>query len=595
MRFSVIFSDRADHLQIRTVELLSLLAVKLIPKGALPKEVDMPSDLEIARQTKLLPIEEIAAKAGIPRSYLELYGRYKAKIDLKIFRELEKRPEGKLIIVSAITPTPAGEGKTTVSIGLAMALNRIGHKAGLALREPSMGPLFGIKGGATGGGRTQVLPMEDINMHFTGDIHAVTSAHNLVSAMLDNHIFRRKEPDLDPRRVRWPRVLDMNDRELRDIIVGLGGYENGMPREGRFHITAASEIMAILCLCRDYEELKKRIANILIGFTYKDEPVFARDLRVAGAAAAVLRDALKPNLVQTSGNTPALVHGGPFANIAQGTNSVVATRLSLKLFDMTVQEAGFGFDLGAEKFFDIVARQAGFCPAGVVLVATARALKMHGGKKLAESKEADPAAVERGLPNLARHLENIGKFGMKAVVAVNRFVSDSDEELKVITDFARSQGFKTSVMNGWAEGGAGGTELAEMVAEECRIPVCHNYLYPLEMPTDKKIETVAREIYGSKAVDFTKQARSDLTRIKKLGFDSLPVCIAKTQKSLSDNPALLGRPKDFLITVREVRISSGAGFTVPITGDILLMPGLPETPIAESIDLSPEGEISGLL
>ena len=554
----------------------------------------MSSDLEIARRIRLAPIEQIAETAGIPVNCLERYGKYKAKIDLSVFRDLEKKEDGKLIIVSAITPTPAGEGKTTVSIGLSMALNRMGIRTGLTLREPSMGPLFGIKGGATGGGYAQVLPMEDINMHFTGDMHAVTSANNLLSAILDNHIFRRKSPALDPRRIRWSRAMDMNDRSLRDIIIGLGGHENGMPREGRFSITASSEIMAILCLSLSYDELKKRIGDILVGFTYDDEPVYARDLKVEGALAAILRDALKPNLVQTAENTPAFVHGGPFANIAQGTNSIISTKLALKLFGMVVIETGFGFDLGAEKFFDIVARKAGFCPAGVVLVATARALKMHGGVKLSEIRNPDPAAVERGLPNLERHLENIGKFGMKAVVAVNRFASDSEDELQVIKHSAESKGYRASIIDCWGRGGEGGIELAGMVEDECRAPTCHRFLYPLEMSTEKKIETVAGEIYGSRAIDFTKQAKSDLAKIKKLGFDHLPVCIAKTQKSLSDNPALLGRPKDFLITVREIRIASGAGFTVPVTGDVLLMPGLPEVPIAEKVDLTSDGEIIGL-
>lgn len=554
----------------------------------------MPSDLEIAHRIPLVPIEQIAEKAGINPDYLERFGKYKAKIDLAVFRELEKKEEGKLIIVSAITPTPAGEGKTTVSIGLNLSLNRIGVRTGLTLREPSMGPLFGIKGGATGGGYAQVLPMEDINMHFTGDIHAVTSANNLLSAIIDNHIFRRKSPGLDPRRIRWTRAMDMNDRSLRDIIIGLGGHENGFPREGRFSITASSEIMAILCLSLSFDELKKRISDILVGFTYDDEPVFVRDLKVEGAMTAILRDALKPNLVQTSENTPAFVHGGPFANIAQGTNSIVSTKLALKLFDFVVTETGFGFDLGAEKFFDIVARRADFCPAGVVLVATARALKMHGGVRLSEIKNTDPAAVERGLPNLERHLENIGKFGMKAVVAINRFVSDSEDELNVIRGFVESKGFRASAIDCWGRGGEGGIELAEMVRDECRVPSCQRFLYPLEMSTEKKIETVAREIYGSQAIDFTKQAKSDLAKIKKLGFDCFPVCIAKTQKSLSDNPALLGRPKDFLITVREIRIASGARFTVPITGEILLMPGLPEVPIAEKVDLTSDGEITGM-
>lgn len=554
----------------------------------------MNQDLQIARRISLLPIHEIARRAGIPAEFVEPYGAHKAKINLSIFPTLADRPEGKLILVSAITPTPAGEGKTTVSIGLNLALNRLGVRSTNALREPSLGPLFGVKGGATGGGWSQVLPMEDINLHFTGDIHAVTAAHNLLGALLDNHIFRRKKPQLDPRRIRWPRVLDMNDRSLRHVMIGLGGRENGVPREAGFTITAASEIMAILCLAQNYEELKRRIAAIHLGCTYEGEIVFARDLKAEGAVSALLRDALKPNLVQTTENTPAFVHGGPFANIAQGTNAVAATKLALKLFDVVVTEAGFGFDLGAEKFFDIVARNAGFCPAGVVLVATARALKMHGGKRMIDVKTPDPAALERGLPNLEKHLENIGKLGMKAVVAINRFSSDSEEELRIIKEFSEQKGYKAAVIDCWGKGGAGGMELAELVQEECRHPVCHRFLYPLELPTEKKIEIVAREIYGSAAVDFTTQAKSDLAKIKKFGFDHLPVCIAKTQKSLSDNPELLGRPKDFLVTVRNIQLASGAGFTIPITGDIMLMPGLPEVPAAESIDLTPDGHIEGL-
>ena len=542
----------------------------------------------------LWPIEKIAAAAGIAPEFLEPYGRYKAKINLDIFRRLEGNPLGKLVLVSTITPTPAGEGKTTVAIGLTMALNRLKVRTGIALREPSMGPLFGVKGGATGSGLSQIAPGDEINLHFTGDIHAVTAAHNLLSAVVDNHIFRRLTPIFDSRRVRWPRVMDVNDRALRNILVGLGGYENGFPRETGFHISASSEIMAILCLAQDYQELKERIASILIGFTPEEEPIFVRDLKVSGAAAAILRDALKPNLVQTIENTPAFVHGGPFANIAQGTNSVIATKLALRLFDMVITEAGFGFDLGAEKFFDIVARQARFCPVGVVLVATARALKMHGGKKLADIRVPDPAAVERGLPNLEWHLGNIAKFGMKAVVAINRFASDSEDELRIIEDFCHRQGFQAAVVDCWGQGGAGAVRLAEMVLNECQVPVCHQYLYPLEMPTEQKIELVAKKIYGSKAIDLTRQARNDLKRLKRLGFDQLPVCIAKTQRSLSDNPELLGRPKDFLITVREIRIHSGAGFNVPVTGEILLMPGLPEIPAAQNVDIDAHGTISGL-
>ncbi len=552
------------------------------------------NDLEIAKSVKLKPIEKIARKAGIDESYIEKYGDYKAKISLRIFEELKDKKDGKLILVSAITPTPAGEGKTTVSIGLSMALNRIGVKSAVALREPSMGPLFGVKGGATGGGKSQVLPMEDINMHFTGDIHAVSSAHNLLSALIDNHIFRRKKPLIDPRRILWPRVMDMNDRSLRDIVIGLGGRKNGVPRETSFQITASSEIMAILCLSENYSELKKRIGNILIGFTYDGEPVFVKDLKVEGAISAVLKDALKPNIVQTTENTPAFIHGGPFANIAQGTNSIVATKLALKLFDFVVTEAGFGFDLGAEKFFDIVSRYAGFKPSGVVLVATVRALKMHGGKPLSKITEPDTESLMKGLSNLDKHLENISKFGIKAVVAINKFTSDTEEELKIVKEFSESKGFSAFVVDFWGKGGAGGEEIAEFLLEKCKSTPEFKPLYSLDTPTEKKIEIVAKEIYGSRAIDFTKKAKSDLKKIKELGFDNLPVCIAKTQKSLSDNPKLLGRPKDFLVTVREIKISSGAGFTVPITGDILLMPGLPKNPSAENIDITDNGEVIGL-
>ena len=555
----------------------------------------MSYDMEIARSVELKPIWEVAEAAGIKREELELYGDYKAKIKLSIFKRLEDAPEGKLVLVSAITPTPAGEGKTTTSIGLSLGLNKIGVKSVVALREPSLGPLFGMKGGATGGGRAQVLPPEDINLHFTGDLHAVTSAHNLIAAVVDNHLYRRKKPCLDPRRIEWSRVLDMNDRSLRDIVIGLGGRTQGVPRETFFHITASSEIMAILCLAESYEELKRRIGNILVGYTYDGEPVFVRDLKVEGAAAAILRDALKPNLVQTTENTPALIHGGPFANIAQGANSVIATKLAMKLSEVAVTEAGFGFDLGAEKFFDIVSRTAGFYPNVVVLVATVRALKMHGGKKLSQLQEPDPGAVERGLANLEKHLENIRKFGVRAVVAVNRFHSDTDQEIKIVREFAESMGARSAVMEAYSKGGEGAIELAEAVMERIDPSPQRKFLYPLDMPVEKKIETVSKEIYGAQAIDFTKKAKSDLKKIKKMGFEHFPVCIAKTQKSLSDNPALLGRPKDFLVTVREIRISSGAGFLVPITGDILLMPGLPENPNAENVDIDEEGNILGLL
>lgn len=554
----------------------------------------MATDLEIAKRVALKEVEEIAREAGIPREYIEPYGRYKGKVSLDLFDKLEKKPDGKLVLVTAITPTPAGEGKTTVSIGLSLAFNRIGKRCGVALREPSMGPLFGIKGGAAGGGWSQVLPMEEINLHFTGDIHAVSAAHNLLGAVIDNHLFRRKEPPLDPRRIGWPRVMDMNDRALRNVILGLGGKENGVPREGNFSITAASEVMAVLCLSRNYEELKERLSNIYVGATYGNEPVFVRDLKVQGAMAAVLKDALKPNIVQTTENTPAFVHGGPFANIAQGANSVLATQLSMKLFDVTVTEAGFGCDLGAEKFFDIVSRYGGFAPSAVVLVATVRALKMHGGKALAELKNPDVEALKRGLENLGKQMENAALFGVPVVVAVNRFGSDSEEELETVREYAREKGVPAEVVDVWGQGGGGAVALAERVWQEAQRPSRATPLYPLEMPLEEKIRCVAGKVYGARDVAFTSQAEADLKRIKGYGFDSLPVCIAKTQKSLSDNPALLGRPREFTLTVRGVNLSSGAGFVVPVTGEMLLMPGLPKTPAAEVIDILPDGELLGI-
>ena len=554
----------------------------------------MATDLEIAKRVALKEVEEIARDAGIPREYIEPYGRYKGKVSLDLFDKLEKKPDGKLVLVTAITPTPAGEGKTTVSIGLSLAFNRIGKRCGVALREPSMGPLFGIKGGAAGGGWSQVLPMEEINLHFTGDIHAVSAAHNLLGAVIDNHLFRRKEPLLDPRRIGWPRVMDMNDRALRNVILGLGGKENGVPREGSFSITAASEVMAVLCLSRNYEELKERLSNIYAGATYGNEPVFVRDLKVQGAMAAVLKDALKPNIVQTTENTPAFVHGGPFANIAQGANSVLATQLSMKLFDVTVTEAGFGCDLGAEKFFDIVCRYGGFAPSAVVLVATVRALKMHGGKALADLKSPDVEALKRGLENLGKQMENAALFGVPVVVAVNRFGSDSEEELETVREYAREKGIPAEVVDVWGQGGDGAVTLAERVWQEAQRPSRATPLYPLEMPLEEKIRCVAGKVYGARDVAFTSQAEADLKRIKGYGFDSLPVCIAKTQKSLSDNPALLGRPREFTLTVRGINLSSGAGFVVPVTGEMLLMPGLPKTPAAEVIDILPDGELLGI-
>lgn len=542
----------------------------------------------------LKPIAAIGAELGLHPEELEFYGQTKSKIQLSAYQRVRENPEGNLILVSAITPTPAGEGKTTTAIALAMGLNRLGQKAIVTLREPSLGPLFGIKGGATGAGRAKVHPVEEINMHFTGDIHAVTSAHNLIGAIVDNHIFRRKEPQLDPRQSVWGRVIDMNDRSLRHIIIGLGGKSEGFPRESGFTITASSEIMAILCLSESYSELKERLGRLFLGFTFDNQPVYLKDLKICGAIAALLKDALKPNLVQTSEGTPAFVHGGPFANIAQGTCSILSMKLALKLAPLVVTEAGFGFDLGAEKFFDIVARQANLNPKVVVLVATVRALKMHGGIKKEQLTESNPTAVEDGLSNLEKHLENIAKFHVPAVVAINRFNTDTEAEIAVIKNYVENRGGSCAVVDSFEKGGAGAIELAEKVQTLANHKHHYTPLYSLETPLEEKIATICKQIYGSKAVEFTPDAQKDINTIKKLGLEHSPVCIAKTQSSLSDNPDLLGRPRNFLITVRKINISSGAGFLVPITGDILLMPGLPIKPIAENVDIDENGLITGL-
>ena len=554
----------------------------------------MPTDLEIARKATMRPIVDVAADLGLTEDDMELYGRYKAKVKLDVLEARRDKLSDKLVLVSAITPTPAGEGKTTTSIGLAMGLAKLGERACLALREPSLGPALGMKGGATGGGRSLVLPMQDINLHFTGDIHAVGAAHNLLAAMVDNHIYRRLEPMLDPRRVRWGRVLDVNDRELRDIVVGLGAPTDGVPHESFFDITAASEVMAILCLAENLADLKRRLGSILVGFTYKREPVYACDLGAAGAMTALLRDALEPNLVQTIEGTPAFVHGGPFANIAQGTNSVIATKMALALSDWCITEAGFGFDLGAEKFFDIKCVSAGLDPCAVVLVATIRALKRHGGRDIDELAEPDAAAVERGLPNLIKHLESIRTFKESPVVTINKYASDTAEEIDVVRRFCAERGTPFAVCDGWARGGEGALELAEVVRETISCNTPFEPMYRLDDSVEDKIFAVARKVYGAEAVDFTLEARRDLRRIKKLGYDKLPVCIAKTQKSLSDNPKLLGRPEDFLVTVRRIVINAGAGFLVPLTGDIIRMPGLPAEPAAKRLDVDEEGNIVGL-
>jgi len=542
----------------------------------------------------LRPITEVAKQLGLRPADLELYGKHKAKINLEVLPRLTANPDGNLVLVSAITPTPSGEGKTTVAISLAMGLNRIGQIAIVTLREPSLGPLFGMKGGATGAGQAKVHPTVDINMHFTGDIHAVTSAHNLISAVLDNHIFRRKEPMLDPRRIVWRRVMDMNDRSLRNIVLGLGGKNDGFPRQGGFTITASSEVMAILCLSLSYSELKERVGNIFLGHTFDNQPVYLRDLKISGAVTALLRDALKPNLVQTSEGGPAFVHGGPFANIAQGTCSVMSMKLALKLAPYVVTEAGFGFDLGAEKYFDIVARKTNLNPKVVVLVATVRALKMHGGVPLKEISNPDPPAIERGFPNLEKHLENIAKFQVPAIVAINRFTTDSEEEVRTLVNLIARQGTESAIVESYIKGGAGAIELAEKVCKIADHQRHYTPLYDLNLPVREKIETVCREMYGCRAVEYTPDANDDLMRIEKLGLTNLPVCIAKTQSSLSDNPDLLGRPRNFLLTVRNVLISAGAGFLIPVTGNILLMPGLPVKPVAENIEIDATGEIIGL-
>ncbi len=555
----------------------------------------MLSDLEIGRKIELKHINEIAKQLDLSSDDLDHYGSYKAKVRYTALRRIEDNPMGKLILVSAITPTPAGEGKTTTSIGLAQALNLVGKKATAAIREPSLGPVFGVKGGAAGGGWSQVLPMEDINLHFTGDFHAITAANNTLAALLDNHIYYDNELNIDPRRLTWKRVLDVNDRMLRKIVIGLGGSKQGFPREDGFDITPASEIMAILCLSNNMDELKERIGKITIGFTYDGEPVRVHQLGYEGAIAALLKDALKPNIVQTTEGTPAFVHGGPFANIAQGANSILATKTALRLSEYVVTEAGFGFDLGAEKFFDLVCKYGQFCANAVVLVATVRALKMHGGVKIRDIAAPNPAAVEAGLPNLAKHLENIHKFGMKSIIAINKFGTDTDEELAIVKNFCLSQGFDASIVDFFGQGGKGGLELAEHAVNMIDKDACRlTSLYDWNSPVEDKIFTIASQVYGAQKVDYTSDAKADLKKINKYGFDKLPICIAKTQKSLSDNPELLGRPKDFLVTVREIVIASGAGFLVPITGEIMRMPGLPKKPSAGAIDVEHDGNINGL-
>ena len=552
------------------------------------------TDIEIAQATPMRPIAEIAQKAGIADEYLESYGRYKAKVDPRLLKESD-RPEGKLILVTAITPTPAGEGKTTTTIGLADGLRHIGKNAVVALREPSLGPVFGIKGGAAGGGYAQVVPMEDINLHFTGDFHAIGAANNLLAAMLDNHIYQGNALHIDPRRITWRRCVDMNDRQLRFITDGLGGRVNGVPREDGYDITVASEIMAVFCLSSSITDLKERLSRIVVGYTYDEQPVTAGQLGAVGAMAALLKDAIKPNLVQTLEGTPAFVHGGPFANIAHGCNSVMATRMAMKLGDYAVTEAGFGADLGAEKFLDIKCRMAGLRPSAVVMVATVRALKMHGGLAKTDLGREDLGALEAGLPNLLRHVSNIvNVYKLPCVVAVNRFPTDTDAEISLVIEKCRALGVRTVLSTVWADGGAGGTELAEEVVRLCELPNDFSYSYPLEDSIEDKIAAVVRRIYGGDGVTFAPAASKEIARLTALGYGGLPVCMAKTQYSFSDDPAKLGAPEGFTVTVRNVKVSAGAGFIVALTGDIMTMPGLPKAPAAQRIDVDENGRISGL-
>ncbi len=551
------------------------------------------SDIEIAQKTKLQPIVKVAETAGIDDDCLEQYGRYKAKVDFALLKR--KKNKGKLILVTAITPTPAGEGKTTTTIGLADGLRRIGKKAVLALREPSLGPVFGIKGGAAGGGYAQVVPMEDINLHFTGDFHAIGAANNLLAAMLDNHIYQGNSLNIDPRKITWRRCVDMNDRQLRFVVDGLGGKVNGVPREDGYDITVASEIMAVFCLANDINDLKNRLSRIVVAYTYDDKPVTAGDLKAVGAMAALLKDALKPNLVQTLEGTPAFVHGGPFANIAHGCNSVIATRMALATGDYVVTEAGFGADLGAEKFLDIKCRAAGLVPDAVVLVATVRALKMHGGLPKTRLGEENLEALQKGLPNLMRHLHNITDvYRLPCVVAVNRFPTDTDAEIEAVIAKCREYGVNVRLSTVWAEGGKGGEELAREAVKLCDEPNSFTYSYELNADIKTKIEAVVRKIYGGAGVNITPQAEKQIASLTALGFADLPVCIAKTQYSFSDDASLSGAPEGFIVTVKNVKVSAGAGFIVVLTGDIMTMPGLPKVPAAEKIDVDENGVISGL-
>ena len=557
----------------------------------------MLTDVEIAQSCKMLPIKEVAASVGIEEDYLDYYGKYKAKLNDDLFRATENNPDGKLILVTAINPTPAGEGKTTVTVGLGQAMNVIGKKAIIALREPSLGPVFGIKGGAAGGGYSQVVPMEDINLHFTGDMHAITAANNLLCAIIDNHIQQGNELGIDQRRILFKRCMDMNDRALRNIVVGLGGKVCGVPREDGFNITVASEIMAILCLSKNLKDLKERFENILVAYNYAGEPVYCKELGCAGAMTLLMKDAINPNLVQTLENTPAIIHGGPFANIAHGCNSVRATKLALKLADYTITEGGFGSDLGAEKFLDIKCRAAGIKPSCIVLVATCRALKYNGGVPKAETSNTNVDALKKGIVNLGAHIDNMRKYGVPVVVAINKFYTDTEEEIAVIKDYCKEHGAVACVSEGFAKGGEGAAELAQLVCDTIDAKEATNnfhFLYETDKSIKEKVETIAKEIYGADGVIFTAAAYKSVKEIERLGRDKLPVCIAKTQYSLSDDPTKLGRPENFKITVRDVRLYSGAGFITVMTGDILTMPGLPKAPSALKIDIHEDGTIEGL-
>ena len=556
--------------------------------------MEFKTDIEIAQETEMLPISEIAKTAGVDEKYLEQYGKYKAKVDYNILNEV-KRPDGKLILVTAINPTPAGEGKTTTTVGLADGMRRMGKNVLVALREPSLGPVFGVKGGAAGGGYAQVVPMEDINLHFTGDFHAIGAANNLLAAMLDNHIYQGNALNIDPRQIVWRRCVDMNDRQLRFVVDGLGGKTNGMPREDGYDITVASEVMAVLCLASDITDLKNRLARLVVAYTRDGKPVTAGDLKAQGAMAALLKDALKPNLVQTLEHTPAFVHGGPFANIAHGCNSVTATKIAMRLADYTVTEAGFGADLGAEKFLDIKCRMAGLKPSCVVLVATVRALKYNGGVPKAETGKENLEALEKGLPNLLRHVENITKvYKLPCVVAINRFPQDTEAELALVERKCKELGVNVALSEVWGKGGEGGIELAKEVVRLCDQPNDFSFSYELDLPIKDKIEAIVKRIYHGDGVNFTANAEKQIKQLTELGYDKMPICMAKTQYSFTDDQTKLGAPTGFTITVRNVKVSAGAGFLVALTGEIMTMPGLPKVPAAERIDVDETGKISGL-